>query len=364
MSKTKLELARHFAAKKKFDKAIIVLDSAKEIYRDTFDYYLTFGIVWLYAGVPGHAEEYFNLARKIKINNAELNLGLAAVFLHKGRTDKALTYYLEVLRLEPENKIALNAIEFIRCHGEYETILAWFDTGKIKKFFPKIKTPFPVGKISIIILAILICSGISFALVNKRPFQKKLRIPSSKVEFELSSEEKKNPQEKDISQNVYKFIYSEKDILTIYQNALDYFNDFRDNMAQLEVNKLMNSNASTAVKKRAETLEYYFSSPSFDDFSDNFTFADVSSQKELFNKCYVMWSGKITNSVVEDQKFSCDLLIGDENLSKVEGIVRVEFDSIPKIEGGREVKILGQIKVQDEKIILKAKSVYQPIKKF
>lgn len=111
----------------------------------------------------------------------------------------------------------------------------------------------------------------------------------------------------------------------------------------------------------------YFEEPSFDSFSsrpeENFTYSTVAAEPALYADCWVVWSGRISNAKTENDVFSCDLLVGYENLERVDGIVPVIFDVVPKIEGDRAVKILAQVKLKDGKLCLFGRSVYQPLRK-
>lgn len=363
MSRSKLEIARSLTSRGKYDKAVIVLDKAHEIYKNSFDYYLTFGITWLYAGVISHAEEYFNKARRIRINSVDLNLGFAAVFLYKGSTERAITYYLEVLRLEPGNKTAKSALEFLRRCDNYETILKYFDTGKMKKFYPSVGLP--VSKFTLISGAAVLGAALALVLLNAVPSARPLR--ESEIDgledIALTADEKRNLQEKDLSGGVYKYILSDREIQHSYEKAVAYFNDFRDNMARVEINRILNSNASEAVRKKSELLLSYFETPNFDNFTDNFDYASVAKERELYDGCWVVWSGKITNVRTDESGLSFNLLIGDEKLENLEGVVSVVFNPVQKIDGSRSVKILGRLKTDGGRILLEGQSVYQPVRK-
>ena len=63
----------------------------------------------------------------------------------------------------------------------------------------------------------------------------------------------------------------------------------------------------------------------------------------------------------ENGSFDCDLLVGDESLSRYEGTVRVHFDSAVNIDPNKYVKILGKIALEDGMILLKGRSVYQSV---
>lgn len=355
--------ASKFMKRRKFDTAIKILESRAEIYEDNFEYYLMLGIAYLYAGLIGVASSYFQKARRIKLTDSRLLLCQAVIFLRRGETEKALQYYTEVLDGNPKNKLALKSIEFIRIHGDYETICKWVDSGKIEKFYPSLGVN--PGKIAgIIISALLLVSVFCFSynyFNSKSKIYKSERADLSSLE--LSGEEKNNLQEKDISSKNYGYILSSKEIQSSYENAVKYFQTHRDNLAQVEINRILNSNASDSVKQKLLTLKGFLEEPSFDSISDVPFVKQVESEPVLYQDCWVSWNGRISDSrIYDDGSYSCKLLVGYEKLENVDGIVDVRFEKNPEIAGDQPVRILAKISLENGKIILKGKSVFQSVK--
>lgn len=369
MSKSVIELAHSFFRRRQFGKAIIILENAREIYRESFEYYITLATACLYAGDTGNSNRYFQEARHIKLKDTRLLLGQAALFLRRGDTDLAVQYYLEVLELDPENKRAKAAMEFIRREGDYENILKWVDTGKIEKFYPPIAKDY--GDFFRIFFSALAGIAVAIALLyfirlnESSDFSKRSSLP----DLALSVEEKSNLQEKDLSGGVYRYILTEQQIEKSYDAARLYFQDYRDNSARVEINRLLNSNASAGVKAKANLLLSYLEEPTFDTFIDrgeeNFPYSEVAMDPLLYIGCWVSWSGRISNARLQENSYGCDFLVGYENLERVDGIVPVYFSPapVPPIEGERAVNILGKIGLEGGKISLYGRSVYQPLRK-
>lgn len=361
MAKDVLSLAwkdmrcRHFAA------AIKRLESRADVYEENFEYYLALGIACLYIGDIGASSSYFQTARKIKLTDTRLLLGQAAIFLRRGDTARALQYYLEILENEPQNKVAKSAMEFIRIHGDYDTICRWADTGRLKQFYP------PLGanpeKIRFISVGIVACfAGCIFAFSLLKSQKKFTELRQDLTKLELSDYEKSEATEKDLTTQSFKYVFSAKEITKKYQNALNNFQNHKDNAAQIEVNYILNSNATLSIKKKASILMTYFEIPDFDSVRDVPSFSEVMQNELLYMDCWVDWGGKISNVMrYENGAFSCDFLIGDESLSRYEGSVKVFFESEPIIDANKYTKILAKISNQDGKIILKGRSVYQSV---
>ncbi len=362
MAKDALSLAWLDMRRRRFATAIKRLEAKKDIYEENLEYYVTLGIACLYVGDIGASSSYFQLARKISLTDTRLLLGQAAIFLRRGDTARALQYYLEIKDNDPQNKTADAAMEFIRVNGNYDTICRWVDTGKIEQFYPPLgSNPDRIALVAVASTAFML--GCIFAFIFFPRGQQYTGPRADLTKLELSADEKSDAKEKDLSTQSYAFVLSNKEINRRYNDALKYFQAHRDNAAQIEVNMILNSDASVAVKKKARLLMGYFEIPDFDTISDVPSLTDVAANPALYLDCWVNWGGKISNAVTyEDGKYSCDFLVGDETLAKYEGTVRVHFDAAPAVDGGRAVKILGKISLEDGLVCLKGRAVYQSIK--
>lgn len=364
MIKDVLTIAWEYMRRRKFDVAIRLLESKYETYEGNFEYYLTLGIACLYVGEIGSARSYFESTRKLNLTDTRLLLGQAAIFLRRGDTSNALQYYMQVKDNDPNNKIANDAIEFIRVNGNYDTICRWVDTGRIEQFYPPLgANPDKIAAVVVPVVALILGVVFAFIILPQKfdnPYKGSRRDIS---ELALTVEDNSNLQEKNLSTQSYLFILNDKQIKKSYTDALQYFQAHRDNMAQIEINRLLNSNASLPIKQKAQILKGFLESPTFDTLSDNPDYDKVQSEPYLYLDTYVAWGGKITNVIQNnDGSFSCQLLVGYESGEVVVGIVNVKFPKSLNIAVDQPVKILGQISIEDKKVYLKGKSVYQSVK--
>lgn len=341
-----------------------MLESRNEVYENDFDYYVTLATACLYVGDAGNAAGYYGRAREIKINDTNLLLGQAAIFLRRGDTDRAIQYYLDVLNNEPANPVAQDAMEFIRRDGEYSTICKWVDSGKIERFYPPLGLN-PDRIRNCIMLGLGAGLVISLCIIFWPQQRHSGNGPRADLStLELSSSEQRNAQEKDLSGTNVQFILDNDAINKSYADAMQYFQDHRDNAALVEINRLLNSNASFAIKQKSRILMTYLEEPTFDTLLDNFSYAQIAQNPSLYMDCWVVWSGRISNAEdLANGAWRCDLLIGYEDMKNVEGIATLTFDPAPAppIDGEKAVRILAQVGIDSGHIVLKGKSVYQPL---
>lgn len=368
MSRPVIDTAKMLIKRRQFGNAIVILENARDIYRESFDYYVTLGIACLYAGDTGNSNRYFQQARHIRLRDVNLLLGQAALYLRRGDTDLAIQYYLEVQEIEPDNKKAKAAMDFIRTQGDYETIIKWVDCGKLEKFYPSLGSV----KEEILRLSLSVLAGIAVAVsllcLIKFCSVKRISNRADLSELTLTVEDMKNLQEKDLSGGVYRYILNDTQIQNSYEKAKIKFQNYCDNSARVEINRILNSNASQSVKAKANLLLTYFEEPTFETFDarpeENFSFAQVSADPVLYLGCWVSWSGRISNAQSAEESYKCDLLVGYENLERVDGIVPVYFSPapVPAIEGDRGVKILACTGVENGKLALLGRAVYQSLR--
>ena len=181
-------------------------------------------------------------------------------------------------------------------------------------------------------------------------------------ELTLSIDERKNLQESDLSSGAYKYILSSSEIEESYLKAQKLFEEYRDNACQIEVNRILNSNAVLSVKQKARLLMEYIEEPSFDTISDVPLFSEVEKESSLYLDCWVVWSGRISNVQQTENSFICDLLVGYETMQRVEGIVPLSFSVVPTIEIDKPVTVLAKITSENGKMCLQGRAVYQSVK--
>ena len=366
MNRPVIDMARLLIKKRKFAKAISMLEGEHETYENIPEYYLLLGTACLYAGDITNAWRNYEKLRKVKPTDTTLLLGQAAIFLRRGDTDRAIEYYLNVLENEPENDTATKAMEFIRTKGTYETIVRWIDTKKIERFYPQLPGT-KAGRIGKIVFSILaICAIVFFILrftgiVRFNNSQRENEIRNDLANLALTDEEKTNLQEKDLSSGVYRYLLSEKEIEQSYEKIVKYLGEYKDNLARIEINRILNSNASSSLKKKIETqILPIFKDPIFAEFdkNDNISYKDVVSDLFLHNGCWIMWSGRIMNASSDESIYKCDFLVGyDENRVTFDGIVSLTFAaSVSKlIEGGKPMMILAKIEIENGNLVLRGR---------
>ncbi len=398
MPKSVLQFARKLMRRRKFSRAISLLENNGKHYGGSYEYYLALGTSCLYVGDYGNAWNYYELARKIKLQGTELYLGQAVILLRRGETERAVQYYLDIQGFNPNNPIAADALEFIRkSNNNYDIISAYFDSGKIERFYPPLgMNPDLIRNCIVVGLLLGLCISAGFVIGYFRSHPKAAKPVDPKTQFlqdmQLTDGERLSPSQgyyrptaplsqdggADAGVALPEHELSDVDIKVSYDKALDLVIKERDNAAHVELNRVLRSNAAQSIKAKASDLlsSLYRVQPAFSTLKDNFSYSQVVQDPGLYDGCYVEWKGRIANPVQEeDGSITFDLLEGYDTKVVLEGIVKVYIPEsrtrqsidgnmvyIVKLDTEKPVRILGVVQQVGDSFLLNGVSVYQPAK--
>ncbi|MDR3167832.1 MAG: tetratricopeptide repeat protein [Treponema sp.] len=339
-----LTKATRLARRGNYNGAIKTLEPEVNRYYGSFRYYYLLGTSCLYTGDFGGALTYFKLARDIKMRDPSVLLGLAALYLRRGETGRAVDFYLEVQELDEHNRIAKKALRIIRKHARLENLSLWLESGGLSRLYPPLPAlPLTWRRIGIplaaILVSLLISGGILFKLrILPLPFRDTER--EGLATSALAQEERNAPVQIGGS---YQYILTRDEVLRIYGEARTFFTQRRDEAAKVALNRILESNASEPVKNKARLLISYMDPPGFDTLQDRFTYGQVIKEPALYRDCYVIWRGMATNLDTQQNKTTLDFLVGYDTRSTLEGIVPVVFDFSVPVNPERPLEILGRV---------------------
>jgi tetratricopeptide (TPR) repeat protein len=341
-----LSKAVRLAKKKDFDGAIRILNTEEDRYYGSFKYYYIYAVICLHSGSFIEALTFFRQAEKIKMKEPRVMLGLAALYLKRMNTAQAVDYYLDVQELEPKNKTAKYALSVIRKNNTVEELSDWLTPKRLSKLFPPIPFVFISSKIIItfvlaLFVSFLMVSGLLISLrIVSNPFRYRDTRPI--VEFELSGNERRAPVETGGS---YMYILTRDQATNLYDSALSFFSVYRDEAAKVNINRILESNASTEIKNKSRLLLSFMEEPRFDNFNrnDNPSYMDVKSEPVVYKDVHVIWRGMATNIEITDEHIRFDFLVGYDTRRTLEGIVQVIFTTPVSINTDRPLEVLGKI---------------------
>jgi tetratricopeptide (TPR) repeat protein len=359
-----LNKAALLAKKHDYKSALKILKDEEDRYFGSFKYYYLYGVICLYSGSFVEAHENFKLARKLKIKDSSTMLGLAVLYLKRLNTGQAVDYYLEVQELEPKNKIAKKALLIIRKYSAAQALSEWMTFERLSKLFPPIPSPaINPQKIIKAALVFTLTFAITYAIlagfrVFPNPFARNVR-PAA--DFVLSSEDRREPVQID---GLYRYILTRDQAVSLYDRAFSLFTSYRDEAAKINLNRILESNASAALKNRARLLLDNMEVPGFDNFKrgDNPSFSDVRNEPFIYRNVHVIWRGMATNLEITDEYTRFYFLVGYDTRRVLEGIVPVVFSIPVAVNTERPLEVLGRIILTGDSsrdIMLEGVSIHQ-----
>lgn len=354
--------AKGLALSRRYGEAIRLLEPEVVRYRDSFSYYHILAVACLHSGDYGGALTYFRRAREIKMRNSDALLGLAVLHLRRGETDRAIEYYLEVQEIDPRNAIARRALAAIRKHGAPENLAEWLETGKVARLYPRLKRESGSALAAVALFSVVVCAAGagSAAALKLGPFARDPGADRSGFAASaLDAEDRAEPVETGGS---YRYILTRKEVLSEYEAARALFLDYRDEAARTRVNRVLDSNASAAIKRKARLLVDYASIPGFDTLKDRFEYSDVLKDPYLYRDCHVLWRGMATNLSEKDTSTAFQFLVGYDTRSTLQGIVPVVFPSAVAVDVERPLEVLGRVVLVDGRIQLAGVALHQAAK--
>ncbi|MDC7126299.1 MAG: tetratricopeptide repeat protein [Spirochaetales bacterium] len=338
-----------YYSKKKYPDVIRILEPQVFRFRGNFDFFYLLGMSCLHQGDYGGGFSYLKRALDIKENDINALLGLAFIYLKRGETSSALRIWLDIIDMDPSNQFAKRGLNFLKKNENPDELSTFASADKLNKFLPQEKFK-KEKKLSLIFILIPLIIILALIIIF---FPK---IKNKAIEL-FSSEKEKRPgvsgisldERKDflILNGEYTYILTEDEVEKDFEKIQDYLYNFKDNLAQKEINKLLQSNASEYVKNRARILEKYIQTPDLPSFKNNFDYKTVAANPLLYKNCYVLWKGKATNLVQSTKSIDFDFLVGYHEEKILEGVLPVSFNFTIKVVPDQPIELFAKINLDN-----------------
>lgn len=317
------------------------------MYREKPDFYRLLGLACLHTGDLGGAHSYFMRCTQLDRDAIAPRLELAACHFARRDNDSALQLWLEILDEEPENKHAALGLRVLRSGPESEEAQRYREHDKLKALYPDIRRPFPWRKpaavlAALVLLALIVELGPALAESVGDVFsgggdrEQRAGVENTEIETRADLTEPGDDDE-------VRYELDGSEVEEIFERMREYFIEERDNMATREINRILYSNAASRLKERARTLQAYLNVPGFTDFSDGFSFQEVTSDPWLHEGTYVRWRGRPSNVDVGEDRIAFDFLVGYEDGRQIDGIVPTEFDFAVRVDSRHLIEIIARV---------------------
>jgi len=348
-----LSRAERLLRSRKFSQVISLLESQVFLYRDNFTFYRLLGTACLYTGDYGGAYSYLQRAQQIKAGDSRVELGLAAVHLRRREIPAALNRWLSVLDREPNNQQARRGLALVRRTEDPSEFVTMAESGRLTRFYPRLGFAMPAWIPLTGAIALAVAAGI---ILLPEPISRLLERDRVEREGVGTIAPSELPDDLTDFAGEFRYVYNDEQIEELVERVGELFNDFRDNLARREANRILLSNASPLLKERIRLVTSYFRTPTFVNFRDNFSYDEVAAEPWLYDGCHVRWSGQTSNIDVADDAIRFTLLVGYESERVLEGTVPVTVPFTADVQPGA-VELIGRVEPRDGEITLVATSI-------
>lgn len=322
-------------------------------YRQNFNFFYYLGMSCLNTSDYGGGYSYLKRAIDIKPDDINTLAGLAIVHLKRQENSEALQHWFQILDLEPENRLARKGLEILKKYSRQEDLIEYIESGKIINLLPQTNRVHPVIKVIFIsFIALLLITVSSLSIYNYFIKQEIRRPEIASVELNRFG----SVIDDEVHSN---YQFSDKEIRKLFETIRRFFDNYQDNLAMREINRLLLSNADNSTKEKVLLLASYITVPGFTTLKTNYTYQDFIKDPKLYENCYVNWKGRLSNLYISEEIISFDFLVGYDDEKVLEGIIPVILDFGARIDSSFPIEVLGKIVTTSDGIVIEAVSVHQ-----
>ncbi len=357
MPQSVLKKAGNLFRRRRFTAVIRLLEGQVFRFRESPEFYSLLGRSCLYSGDYGGATSYLKRADQLRADDPATLLGLAAAAIRRSNVDEALEGWLKVIDLDPGNRVARRGLRLLRTFGsESAPVQEALERIEFQRLLPAVpldwKRLLLLPSVALVV-AIVVLSGV--LLLPRTAFGPAARggrllpeLPAAGGQPALTS-----------SQTDARYMLKDAEVQATFEKAKRCLRENRDNGAVREINRLLLSNASAAVKERAALLRGFLVTPDFSTVKEPFAYEEVAGDPPLHHGGYAVWRGKVANLRVVEERITFELLVGYQQEKVLQGIVPVSLDFGAQLENGSSVEVLGRIQSQTGPIRLQGLSLHR-----
>jgi tetratricopeptide (TPR) repeat protein len=354
MKKYGKELSRAavWIGRKQYTKAIRFLEPKVPIYLEDARFYYLLGTALYYSGDMGGARFYFERGLLADRDDLDMRLMLAMTHFRRKDSPEVAKVWLSILERDPVNKKATRGLEILRKIDNEADLNRFIKEGKHRKIMPP---PFrrPLLPFFGSTAALVLLIGLIVAVIPKisLPEKEAHRDELNYIDLDISGIAVTD------NSGSFHYVLTVDEIRNSYNRAIELFDKRQDNKAQVEINRILNSNASGDLKSRLAVLDGYLLKPDYTDFYTDYTYSQVVAEPLLYENCWVLWRGRLTNLTITNERISFLFLVGFENETFLEGSLPGFIEYGVKIDQELPVEILGRLVRENGDLILKVETI-------
>lgn len=353
MAKNPLDEAEALFRRRRWANLISLLEPLTAVYRESARFSVMLGCAYLHREDTGGAYSCFRRAQSLDYRDVDAALGLAAVHIRRGESDKAVQQYIDALERHPRDRRAKRGLGLLRktASGGDEAVPA----RQLRSLYPRPPRRWRLVAVVVAAVAALTLAALAWPAIAERIRDAK-PLRDGVAAFSLSAAEAASPVGSD---GEFDIVLTEREALEAFDKAKRLFSDYRDEAALVELNRLLVSNATRQIKAKATALALYVREPSFLSMPDRYAYAEVAAFPRLYEGVGIVWKGLPANVSSSGSSTTFDLLVGYHDRKRLEGIVPVKMAFESRLQPDRPVEVLARVRNQGKAFYLECLAIHE-----
>jgi hypothetical protein len=348
--------AQRTFARRRFGDTIRLLEPQVYRFRESFDFYYLLGHACVRSGDIAGGYSYLRRAEQLRPGDVGVLRLVAAIYHRRGERERAIETYLEVLEAAPDDAGAQRGLtQLRRDFREAGSGQSPPEQADLDRLLPPLPWRVPrwlwlAAGAMLASLAVLMAIRV-FPTGSEQPQPRSglaaVTLPGPAPEFVR------------VDTSSSRYALTDAEVVAAFERSKALLGDFRENAARVEMNRILVSNATEAVKARVRTLDAFFTVPDFSTLRDPFTLEEILVDPRLHSGTYVAWSGLVANVAVREETIEFDLLVGYQQRQILEGHVRVTLRFAALVENGAAFEVLGIVRFENGAVSLEGISLHE-----
>lgn len=334
-----LHKARQLTREQRFSRVISLLSPQIFLYRSNPEFYRLLGTACLYTNDFGGAHTYFARSIDLKPDQIQSRLGLAAIYLKRGKITEALQQWLDVIAISPNNRRAKYGLAYAKTLDESSLEAREMAKGLQRRIYPGTGWNFrPIVFLFLIILGLsALALPISFLLGNLQSSQSLQREGGEYLDLSSSVPRL-------ATSGSFTRILTSAQLDSLIDSIRQDFHSYRDNRARYSINQILSSNASEDVKTQMRLLSELLRQANFVDEFWSPEPEDIQKDPSAYEDLFIKWKGKIGNLRINPEQILFDFLVGYHEESVVRAIVPVRLEFAAELHAGENIELIGRLR--------------------
>lgn len=328
-----IDLVRDCYRQRRFAKAKQLIKQASTAGHRSAELLKYGALIALLEGDEESASADLERVRKVEDDDPEVLNALAYLHLKRKETEEALDLWLEILDIDPANKLAKKNLQRMKHMTDVDSFVS---KAKARTYILgagqlPLQPRWMFALAGVFFLALLIFFVFPELPWNDGGDPKKnygsVRLPSTD-DFVL---EERNAL----------YTFESSDIPRLFKDAKRDLRKRQYNSFIIRLNKVLHSNVKDAVKERFILLGEFLPTPvSYEEIKTQIRLTEIFNQQTVYENCYLVLNGKVENLKMEGNTTTFNMRQRDQDTGE-SYLVRVQNDGrMETLKNGMDVRVL------------------------